>query len=164
MKFKRIFMVLPVVLLVLLAAAACDHGLGPKDPQGDSGTGISGTLYFTNWPTPDSLFDLRMVAFKNYPPGNILTEILNGFAFFYPSFEDSLPYYVDSIEYVFELEPSEYRYITVALQFGPNASLDWLSVGQYDQTPQDSIPTAVVVEKGVMKTGIDIYVDFHHLP
>jgi hypothetical protein len=41
---------------------------------------------------------------------------------------------------------------------------DWRSAGQYDITPQDSLPSAVMIESGVTLEHIDIYVDFDNLP
>ena len=49
-----------------LFLAGCDHGLAP--PSENQRTAISGTITYQNWPPADSLKDLRLVAFKEYPP------------------------------------------------------------------------------------------------
>ncbi len=149
----------------------CDKGLSPieKPPPPtveDSITGISGTIYFTNWPPPDSLFELRIVVFKKFPPENLIVEILTGEAFIYPTaLEDtvSLPFYVDSLQYAFELEPRTYEYLVVAQRYGPNRALDWRAVGQYD-TDEDSLPSPFTVIDSVLLKNINVYVDFKHLP
>ncbi len=159
---------LATVSVVLLVVAHCDKGLTPPEDQGI--TGISGTIFFSNWPPPDSLFDLRLVAFKNFPPENILVEILNGNAYVFPSIEtDSavvrkmLPFYADQVDYLFELPPGTYGYLAVAHQYGPNLLTDWQAVGQYD-TDADSLPSPVVVREGEILRLIPITVDFHNLP
>lgn len=155
-----------IVFLLFLIAIGCDHGLEPPNPALKK-TGISGTITFTNWPDSSSLFDLRLVAFKNFPPEDIFTEVSEERAVVYPPItEGHLPFYVDDIDYVMELEPGTIGYLMVAHQHKP-AFLDtasWQAVGQYDTTPADSMPTPIVLEKGQLLTGIDIAVDFNRLP
>ncbi len=150
-------------IAVLIFAAACDHGLSPKG-SGRPQTGISGTIYYQNWPPADSLLDLRLVVFNNYPPAGILDEVINNRATVYPPLgPETLPMNVDSTNYTVVLKSGRYAYIVVAQQFGPDVFNDWLAAGQYDVTP-DSLPTAVDVVQDSLLTGIDIFVDFHNLP
>jgi hypothetical protein len=161
---RKIIFLAGMLMLILLA---CDHGLDPApQQQAAQVTGISGTIYFSNWPPADSLYDLRIVAFRNFPPLDIFNEVLNGQALVYPpiSGSEGLPFNVDSVAYTMELETGEFKYITVAQQFGPVYTADWRSAGQYDITPQDSLPSAVMIESGVTLEHIDIYVDFDNLP
>ncbi|MCB0281818.1 MAG: hypothetical protein KDF60_04495 [Calditrichaeota bacterium] len=151
-------------VLVLFFLITCDHGIAP-DNESSSITGISGSVYFRNWPPADSIKLLKMVVFYNFPPKDILSEVLNDSAFAYPTaLTESLPYGIDSLHYEMELKAGRYGYIVIAQQYGDDIFNDWRAVGQHDKTPADSLPTAVFVEKGILKTNIDIIVDFNQLP
>ena len=180
-KFSRLHCIIPYrhgkawLFLVFLFFISrflyqCDKGLTPVEKLPpvitDTISGISGTVYFTNWPPPDSLYELRIVVFKKFPPDNLIVEVLTGQAIIYPAaLEDtvSLPFYVDSLEYAFEMEPGTYEYVVVAHRYGPNRAADWQAVGQYD-TDADSLPTPVTVMDSVLLRNIDIFVDFKNLP
>ncbi len=154
-----------IFIFCILCFIYCDKGLSPYDiPQEQSG--ISGTVYFQNWPPPDSLFDIRVVIFREYPPQNIVGEIISGNAFLYPSLNDTvrIPFYIDSLFYAMELEPGTYEYLVVAHQFGTEVYKDWQVAGQYDITPQDSLPTTIHLEEGQLLIDLNIWVDFDSLP
>ncbi|RMF56496.1 MAG: hypothetical protein D6748_13350 [Calditrichaeota bacterium] len=162
---------LAFLLVTISILYYCDKGLSPiPETSGgieeDTLTGISGTVYFKNWPPPDSLYELRIVVFKKFPPENLIVEVLTGEAIIYPTaLEDTvtLPFYVDSVDYAIELEPRVYEYVVLAHRYGPNRGADWQAAGQYDTTP-DSLPTPVTVVEGKLLKNIDIYVDFKNLP
>jgi hypothetical protein len=155
-----------ILFLLMILTSACDHGLAPpEDNTPKKPTGISGTLYFKNWPLPDSLFNIKLVAFRDYPPGDLMNEVISGNARTLPTdLTASLPFNIDSLEYELILQPGVFSYITVAHQWGENIFEDWQAVGQYDLTPQDSLPTAVPIIADSIISGIDIYVDFDNLP
>ena len=143
----------------------CDKGLSPDDAKSHSG--ISGTVYFQNWPSPDSLLDIRLITFKNFPPGNIRDEVLSKRAIVYPDFftdTTKLPFYVDSLDYNMFLDPGIYEYIVFAQRYGEDLYNDWLAAGQYDTTLQDPLPTSVEVPYNQILDSIFIYVDFDSLP
>jgi hypothetical protein len=141
----------------------CDHGLAPADSE--TKTGIAGTItYEDNWPSADSLKNLRLVVFKKYPPTDIIVEILTGEAFVYPPIDTiSLAFNVTSQEYMLELPSGTFEYVAVAQQYGDNIFSDWRAVGQYD-TDSDSLPTPILLEKNTFLENIDINVDFENLP
>ena len=56
--------------LVLLLFYGCDRGLVPTEPPPGPGA-LSGLITYAHWPPPDSLFDLRIVAFRDFPPEGI---------------------------------------------------------------------------------------------
>jgi len=153
------------ILLGALFIQSCDKGLTPPENRITISTGISGTVFFQNWPAPDSLLDLRLVAFKNFPPDDIFVELLSGQAFAYPAIDDtfSLPLNVDQLDFQFEFPAGDYGYLAVAQQFGPNVLADWRAVGQFDLTP-DSLPTPLTISEGQVVKNIFIAVDFNHLP
>jgi hypothetical protein len=143
----------------------CDKGLSPDDVKSQSG--ISGTVYFQNWPSPDSLLDIRLIAFRNFPPGNIRDEVLSKRAIVYPDFftdTTTLPFYVDSLNYTMLLDPGIYEYLVFAQRYGEDLYNDWLAVGQYDTTLQDPLPTPLEVPYNQILDSIFIYVNFDSLP
>ncbi len=149
------------LFLFLCVFPACDHGLSPTAEI----TGITGSISYLNWPPPDSLFDLRLVVFKNYPPDSIFLEVLTGNAIVYPGLgSPGLPVNVEMTVFEMGLDPGEYEYVVVAQQFGPNVKADWRAVGQYDTILSDSLPTAITISQGKLLKEINILVDFNHLP
>lgn len=162
---------LPVVVLfalVFLFVIKCEHGLSPDNAE--ILNGIRGVItYEDNWPPPDSLKEMRVIAFQDFPPGNIFADILSGKAKAFPTDPDenaSLSFNVNRQEYFLELDANTtYRYIVVAQRFGSNrfSQDSWRAVGQYD-TDTDSLPTAISTEENTVLTDIDIHVDFKHLP
>ncbi|MFC2088585.1 hypothetical protein ACFLSX_03210 [Calditrichota bacterium] len=156
-------------LLIIFILVACDHGIDPGEPESTSTTanptGIRGKIFYQNWPPLDSLYNLKLVIFKNYPPGDIVGEVTGGNAIAYPEvLDENLPYFQDSTGYTIELAAGTYEYIAVAQQYGPGLFFDWQAVGQYDTTLQDTIPTAITVIQDSMFSNINIHVDFDSLP
>lgn len=139
--------------------SGCDQGLQPLVHQ----HGLAGTVYFTNWPPADSLLDLRLVAFRNYPSGNLVQEILGGNA----RYTDTLkPFGSDSIRYSLILDPlpaGTYRYIAVAEQYGPNLYSDWRIVGLYWDSADTTRPGIVDVPADQIVQGINIRADFRKI-
>lgn len=85
MKYPLIF---TFVLVIIFVHLKCDHGLSPSDAT--KITGISGVMtYEDNWPPSDSLIELRLVAFKKFPPQNVIVEVLTGEAIVYPPIDSS---------------------------------------------------------------------------
>ena len=120
----RIFSAFALVISIFIFIA-CDGGLEPAPVASKSY--IKGRIHYKgDWPKPDSIFDLRAVAFKNFPPANLLTEIMSGQAYF---LQDSLPYYVDSTDFILEIPdpPVTLKYIAIAQRYGD--LLSWRAVG-----------------------------------
>ncbi|CUS79559.1 hypothetical protein JGI7_00800 [Candidatus Kryptonium thompsonii] len=154
---RKIFLIAPFLLFLL----SCDHGLKPTE----AGTliyeepGFGGTVYFKGtW--PDTVYDLRVVAFRNYPPSDIINEVLGGKA----KFSQSLPKKVDSTKYEVLADTGKWEYIAVALQYGPNIFSDWKAIGVYDTTEYDTIPTPIYIPYGKFIRGINITCDFDNPP
>jgi hypothetical protein len=153
-----------LLLFIIACAAACDGGLAPL-PEGPSSTtpGISGTITVrSHWPAQDSLRDLRVVAFRDYPPGDILAAILAGKAVF----SEPLPLHQSPIRFIIQ-DPAmtgRFAYVAVAWQYGPALDKDWYAVGVYALSGDPAVPTAVDIPAGNLLEGIDINADFIHLP
>ena len=155
-------------LLAILCLGCGDHGLEPA-PLIEPGFG--GVIFYVNWPPLDSLKDLRLVAFREFPPQNIFAEVINGRAYVFPRIEESqlrvralLPYFVDSTSYDFRVPPGRYAYIAVAQQYGDSLFRDWRAVGQYDLDSDLTIPSELEVSDNTFVSNVDILVDFSDPP
>jgi hypothetical protein len=164
-RLLRVFLinVLPVLLL-----ESCDKGLSPSAPpsQPIPMGYMSGVIRYQHWPSRDSLHDLRLVAFRVFPPSNIVNEVLLGRAVVYPPLGDTalVPFFVDSLPYQFILPAGEYQYVVVAQQYGPGVTTDWRAVGQYDLDSNLTVPSPVTVAADDTSRNIDINVDFRNPP
>ncbi|HET7152848.1 MAG TPA: hypothetical protein VFJ29_03710 [Candidatus Kapabacteria bacterium] len=166
--------------LLALAVLSCNHGLNPADSvinspkQTDSTstklTGISGLVTFRGtFPPADSLLELRAVAlYRKYPLDSLVNAFANGQAFF----SDTLPFHADTTSYTIyknltpgvPVTPHEYDYIVVALRYGANYFSDWRAVGVYSLSGNDSLPSSVIVLKDSVIGGVNMTVDYDHLP
>ncbi len=151
-----------LIITLILFFLSCDHGLKPSEreilPEYEE-PGFGGTVYFKGgW--PDSIYDLRVVAFRKYPPQDIINEVLQGKA----KFSETLPQRVDSTKYEVPADTGKWEYVVVALRYGSNIYSDWKAVGVYDTTPGDTIPTPIYIPYGKFLKGINITCDFDNPP
>jgi hypothetical protein len=147
-----------VVFFLLLALSACDHGL---EPPPATKPGFGGRItYVGNWPPADSIYLLAVVAFKTFPPTNILADILSGNAVY----DTSLSRNVEFQDYQILTDPATFQYIVVAQQYGPDIFSQWRVIGTYSDNPSQGTPKSVVVSPETFVTSIDITVDFDHPP
>ena len=145
---------------LILLLAACDHGLSP-----DAGVdpGFTGTVRINGpWPPEDSVRDLRVVAFRNYPPKDILSEVIEGSAMF----SESMAYGFSDTTYTIQdaTLSGSFSYVVVAQNYGGDVFNDWRAVGVYALSGDPAVPTPVSLGGGDFVSGIDIEVDFYHLP
>ena len=156
-----VFLFLTLMLLIF----SCDEGLSPEETEPEI-SGVSGTVYFINWPPPnsappDTVFDIRLIIFPNFPPADFADEIISGRAILFPGLNDAkLPFPFDSLNYEIPLIPGTYEYFAVAHQFGSNLFNDWHVIGHYDTTPQDTLPTPLQITEGQMLRDINILANF----
>jgi hypothetical protein len=147
-----------LVFFLLLALSACDHGL---EPPPATKPGFGGRIsYVGNWPPADSLVRLALVAFKDYPPTDIVDDVLSGRAVY----DTALARNVDFQDYQFFTDPATFKYVVVAQQYGSNLFSDWRVIGVYSDNPSQGTPKSVVVSPETFVSGIDITVDFDHPP
>lgn len=182
MKLGHTLLLIPVVLVVL--HSGCDDGMGPiVEP-----TGFSGVITYKNWPSQDSLLELRLVVFEEIPTDSagLIAEVIKGAtnqadlrAAIYPPLGpghsvaeamDSLyRNRADSVRYVFLkegtwLKEKTYKYVVLAWRFGTNYFKDWVPAGVYSTAPDGFEPTAIVIRANRMREDVNISVDFHNLP
>lgn len=156
-----------LIIFLSLFLMQCDQGLSPEEETSQL-TGVSGTVYFRNWPSPDSpppdsVYDIRLVLFPVFPAdSSIMDDIIAGRAVVYPGISDEnrLPLNVDSLIYQIQLPAGHYEYFALAHQYSSNVFSDWQVVGHYDTTLQDPLPTAIYIEAGQLLKDINIYADF----
>ena len=158
-----------LIAATLLSAVfvGCNRGLAPTQPSSSVQMGFGGTVRFVSaWPPSDSVFDVRVVAFSNYPPSNILTEVSSGQAKVYPALgANKVPLFADSLSYTFYLDSAAtFRYVAVVIQNGSNYLQDWKVVGAYGYSHGAGQPDSVVVTPDSFVNGINIDVDFKNTP
>jgi hypothetical protein len=150
------------ILFLTLCLNACQEGLTPE--FGKKEANIYGKLIvvsgINSWPPPDSALELRVVAFKEYPPKDIIGEILSGNAYF----TDTLPRFVDTIPFSLKIDtpPVELKYIVGALRYG--SILEWKVIGVYTTDTSSKNPTSIYVKRGDVINDVNIFVDFYNLP
>ena len=127
---------------------------------------MGGTVTFAHWDSAGTVLDVRLVAFRDFPPRDVVREVLQGRAMVYPPLggaELAAPG-TDTVSYLFTLPAGTYAYVAVAQQFGPDVMSNWRAVGQYDLDPNLAVPSPVTVAAGETTAAVDIHVDFTRLP
>lgn len=150
-----------IIILLIPFLQSCG-GLEPIPAE--QKTLIKGTISFVdekdNWPPQDSILSLKVIAFKNYPPTDMIGDIINGLAYYTA---DSLPLFQKSIQYQIEITdpPQTIEYLVVAYQYG--TIFEWKAAGVYCLEGDPRKPLEIVAKKGKQYTA-SINVDFNHLP
>jgi hypothetical protein len=155
-----------IVLIFLLALYSCHEGLSPSDNDNLPNTArLEGTVYFkggaNDWPPEDSVKAVRIVAFKNFPPKDVIQEILSGNAYFTLS---SVPLFGDSANFSINITdtPVLLNYIAAAQQYTDSITAQRV-IGVYSETNDNTKPSLLSIDGG--KTyRIKIYVDWNNLP
>jgi len=169
-------MVVLLVTAVLCLVFGCDKGLAPITEE----TGFSGVITFKNWPPPDSVLELRLVAFEQYPADSsgIISALLDMRAAIYPHITTGVAGALqvlgnktaDTVNYTFTTEgtilkkDATYNYVVLGWRYGANYFADWAPAGVYTETPGTFIPAPVTVRDRRMRKDVNITVDFHNLP
>lgn len=160
------------LLIIWIFLAGCDGGLSPT-PSAEPG--LSGTVYFAKntWPgtpaSPDSLVNLWIFASMDYPldSNSVLTGILYSppRIFVYPSLDQNLPSYVDSVQYFFPLKTAFYKYIGIIQHTQPDFNIRSFRVVGFAKSVSDSTqPLQVEIREGQIVSGVNISVNFYKLP
>jgi hypothetical protein len=157
------------IWVLLFAFSGCNEELGPLHEP----SGFSGVIRFTNWPPADSIREMRLVAFEVPPTDSagIIPLLIAGTAAAYPPItQDYLPTLVDSVSYEFttqvgtNLQVTNYLYVAVMYQFGPNILADWRPAGLYSTRLGSFEPAPLRVLLHRITPGVNIDVDFKNLP
>ena len=165
MRFLRFRLRFAALLLscIVPLLAACDGGLEPAEKPV-----IAGVVTFKgggdSWPPADSVKEVRIVAFRVYPPQDIISEVLNERAYFT---QQSLPLFADTASYSIELPnppPGRIAAVVAALRFGDNIMADWRVIGLYTTSGDNSTPSPLDLTGSAAQRNIHITVDFDNLP
>ena len=137
-------------LSALLIGCQIGHGLGP-DPKLPAGKGqIAGTVTFVNdW--PDSVAEVRVVVYAEYPPLNYYA--LSGWS-------DPIPIGISTYEYRIVLDPGPYGWIIVVWRAEDAFwSFDSLA-GTYYAYGDTTRPGRVSVSAGETVRDVDVVATF----
>lgn len=172
---RRWSSVCAALVVTFIIAASCDEGLKP--PPIPPVTSISGTVRYlggrAGWPQRrDSVWTVRVVGFRQFPPMDLIGDILQGRAYFTPqalAIDSTLPLYADSAQYSLILPdepPTRIEYLCVAMLVDTAKLLTtagWRVVGVYSTSAniQQSAPLNVVYGRDVRA---NITVDFRNPP
>jgi hypothetical protein len=154
-----------------LLLVACDGGLAPPPPVE---LGFSGTVHFTpgSWPPSDSLVSIMIFASKIYPldSATVFAGLFSNppSIFLYPDIGKSLPFFVDSISYLFPLRSGTYKYIGVVQQISSDLFTRGIRVfrvvGFYKDPANLSQAGSVIVNDNSQVIDINVDVDFRNPP
>ena len=164
MKIYQIFLKGFISLGILLYISSCHEGLAPSPIEEKSF--IGGKITYIGgsqkWYDKDSVFAVRVVAFKNFPPGDIISELMLGNAYFTM---ESLPLFVDTSSYSIEIPdtPVIFKYIVVALQYDSSLTAQ-KAIGVYTITGDKTQPSEFELLTGNKIKDLNIEVDFDDLP
>jgi len=163
---RNIFTILFIGCLTLLITG-CDKGIEPASAEP---TGFSGTVTFKgDWPA--GITRTHLVVFNHLLQSSADFSQLN-ISFVsnpiqYGSNSYSFNSLNDSFTSIFQVIPGDYRYIAVAQSTTPDLSFDrkdWVVVGVYTTSGDQSKPGIMTIRDGVITPGIDINVDFNNPP
>ncbi len=172
--FRRYGQILAAVALTLVIAISCDGGLAP--PPIPPVTSISGTVRFVggraSWPRRDSVWTMRVVGFRQFPPQDLIGDLFQGRAFFTPAalqLDSTITLFSDSARYslVFgDSIPRQIQYLCVAMLIDTARLLTtqgWRIVGVYNTSGNQREPTTINLTQG-RDHPANITVDFKNPP
>ncbi len=163
------------LLLIFLLSTRCDEGLKP--PPVPPVTSISGTIRYAGgknaWPQRrDSVWTVRVIGFRQFPPMDLIGDILQGRAYFTPqalAIDSTLPLYADSTRFSLVLPeepPQRIEYLCVAMLVDTAKLLStqgWRVIGVHSTTANFRQFGTVPVIYG-RDVQADITVDFKNPP
>jgi hypothetical protein len=163
---QKYFSILFIGYLTLLISG-CDKGIEPPTAEP---TDFSGTVIFKgDWPA--GITRTHLVVFNHLLQSSADFSQLNISFVSNPIQYGSKSYSYnslnDSFTSIFQVIPGDYRYIAVAQSTTPDLSFDrkdWVVVGIYTTSGDQSKPGTMTIRDGMITTGIDINVDFNNPP
>jgi hypothetical protein len=170
----RYAQLIAALAITLVIAISCDGGLRP--PEIPPITSISGTVRYVggkaNWPRRDSVWTVRVVGFKQFPPQDLIGDLLQGRAYFTPAalqLDSTLSLFADSARYSLVFSdsiPTSIKYLCVAMLTDTARLLTtagWRVIGVYNTSGNQSQPTTIPITPGKDHRA-DITVDFKNPP
>lgn len=171
---RRFGQLIAALALTLALAISCDGGLAP--PPIPPVTSISGTVRFAggaaNWPRRDSVWTMRVVGFRQFPPRDLIGDLLQGRAFFTPAalqLDSTITLFSDSARYSLVFSdsiPQQIQYLCVAMLVDTARLLTtqgWRVVGVYNTSGNQREPATINITPGKDHRA-NISVDFKNPP
>ena len=148
-----------IFIILSLFLSSCDKGLEPPEVVSPAVLNVS-INFINDWPKKDSVFALRVAAFKLPPSESLINEVLNGNAKISEIITD---YDIDNknIQFVYKDLPIDLKYIVVAWQYETGITAQRI-VGVYNNSNK-SEPSTVSLNNGET-VNIDIEVDWNDFP
>lgn len=148
-----------IFILLALFLSSCDKGLEPRDEAQLAYLNVR-INFINDWPKKDSVFGLRVAAFKLPPSESLLKEISNGNATISDLIKD---YNINNkdIQFIYSDLPLDLLYIVVAWQYEPDLTSQRI-VGVYNIINKNEPGTVKLVQGETVN--IDIEVDWNDFP
>ena len=149
------------IAIIAALIVSCGDGLAPINAK----SYLKGKIIYKNgkqdWPPKDSVFAVRVVAFKIYPPKDILGEIIAKNAYFTP---ETTTLFSDTASFEIEIpeSPVELKYIAVAQQYDSSIIAE-RAIGVYSTAGDQTKPSSLLIEKN-KSYYIEIFIDFKNPP
>ncbi len=153
-----------ISLITVLFFISCESGLKPTGADSRKSFLVVNFYYkngIESWPEKDSMWAMRVAAFRDYPPKDIIGDVLIGRALFTL---DSQPLYVDSSQARLEIPdpPDAFKYVVAAWQYDSSLTAQRVA-GVYITDGGYENPAGVTIYPGESPE-IDIHIDFENLP
>ncbi|HRP02618.1 MAG TPA: hypothetical protein PLE30_08230 [Candidatus Kapabacteria bacterium] len=151
------------IVVCIIFLFSCDGGLEPTKYKDNAILDVS--LNFvdsnSNWPSKDSLYAIRVAAFKKMPDSSIINDIISGNAYF--DF-NSLPLYIDSsgTRFIIKDAPVNLVYIAAVQQYDSLLTAQRV-IGIYTVSGDKTKPSSITINPGQYYS-ITINVDFNNVP
>ncbi len=148
--------------LIFAILVSCQGGVTPND--GDRESFVSGFIIVTSgsssWPKEDSCKELRVLVVPEYPPYNIIADILEGRAYL----SDTLARFIDTIPYLVKIQrtPMAKAFILASVRYG--TIVQQRMIGFYKKNQKSKVPDSIYINKGIYLKDLNVYVDFYDLP
>jgi len=136
---KRRFV--PIALALWALSCGLDGGLKPLS------SGIEGEATFSG-PWPDSLVEVRVVAYADYPPASF-TELI--------AWSDPLPIGQTAVHYSVDLPPGEYAMLVIA---GRYIGAGWIPLADYNPDGDDEPEPVTLADRASVVRGVDFAIVF----
>lgn len=146
-----------ITVATLAGCGGLDPTVLPDNAQ------ISGTIFYSGAPWPDSVREVRVVLFQSQPtaPDSVLSAILRNTAVY----TDTLRRFVEQESYSLTIPspPRSFGYVVVAGRTGDNLLKDWHMLAVHTSQADPPVPIPVSVRPGD-NVQVNFFIDFANLP
>ncbi|MFA7325547.1 MAG: hypothetical protein WC121_02715 [Candidatus Kapaibacterium sp.] len=148
-----------ILIIIALFLSSCDKGLEPPEAVQPATLNIN-IDFINDWPKRDSIYGLRVVAFKLPPSDNLISEILSGNAQ-YKDLNNEYNVNYKNIQFTYEELPIELKYIVVAWQYD-SLITEQRAIGVYNNSNKNEPSSIKLINSDTVN--INIEVDWNDFP